>query len=74
MGLVNHDQIFEVEEGTVRYLQLRRASIEADSFVHTPSGFRQSNSAGGLRSVSSFDEACELGQKAAVMLKELTDC
>ena len=73
MDLVDQDQIFRVESDRVRYLQLHRASIETDSVVHTPRGFHQSNSTGRLRSVTSLEEACDLGQKAAIGLRKLTD-
>ena len=88
MDLVDKDQIFRVEDDQVHYLQLRSASIETDSLVHTPIGFRQANSAsetrstqsfhqpnsaGRLRSVESLEEACDLGQKAAIGLRKLTD-
>ena len=75
MNLIPNSEIFKVEGDTVRYLQLRKALTETDAFVRTvlktPGGFHQSNSAGGLRSVDSFEEACELGQRAAIRLREL---
>ena len=74
MKLVPNDLIFKVEGNTVRYLQLRKALTETDALVQTvktPGGFHQPNSAGGLRTVDSLEEACELGQRAAIGLKEL---
>ena len=75
MDLIPNHQIFKIKGDTVHYLQLRQASIEADAFVTTAKGrgeFHQPNSAGGLRPIHSFEEACELGQRAAMRLKELT--
>ena len=76
MELVPNDEIFRVEGDTIIYLHLRRALVETDSVVQTtaieaPEGLHQPNSAGGLRRVASAEAACELGQRAAMTLKEL---